>query len=318
MITPKQFLPKQFLNLLPQPFRSKHLPVGMLLLCLVVSAPGCSKSSADSEALEKLKTENTALKQQVADLQAQLHPTTTSSLPPSSTPSSTTPSSGPTPDSNASGFLTPSPQAFKDVGSDVPTADMINDMAQLKVFEGMGPEFKPYQPITRSEYITWLFKAYNAIRPAEKHIRMSPGYAVPYSDILPSDPAYKYVQAFGNAGFSVGYEDKTFKPNKILTREEMIAIKHGVDGGEMYSNVPTNFSDDKLIDPKYHNSVYSDEIFKDDSPRGNNIRRAFGAIKAFKPKEQVQRYEAAATLWQSDHRGRVTADLALGRKTPNS
>ncbi|MBY0402340.1 MAG: S-layer homology domain-containing protein [Cyanobacteria bacterium] len=313
--------PKQLLNLFPQLLRSKHLPVGMLLLCLVVSAPGCSKSSGDTESLEKLKTENTALKQQVADLQAQLHPTTTASnLPVSSSASSSgmAPSNGPAPDTNAGGFLTPSPQAFKDVGSDVPTADMINDMAQLKVFEGMGPEFKPYQTITRSEYITWLFKAYNAIRPPEKRIRMAPGYAMPYTDILPSDPAYKYVQAFGNAGFSVGYEDRTFKPNKILTREEMIAIKHGVDGGEMFSNVPTNFSDDKQIDPKYHNSVYSDEMFKDDSPRGNNIRRAFGPIKAFKPKEPVQRYEAAATLWQTDHRGHATADVALGRKDPNA
>ena len=43
-----------------------------------------------------------------------------------------------------------------------------------------------------------------------------------FSDINQNHPAYKYVQAFVNAGFAVGYEDKAFKPDQAITREEMI------------------------------------------------------------------------------------------------
>jgi S-layer homology domain len=265
------------------------------MLAASVSLTGCQPGP--NKQLEELTAENIALKKQLETLEEKC-----------AADSATLPAGS----SLIENPQTPSPAAFSDVDASVPTAEMINDLAQLKVFEGMAT-FDPYKPMTRGEYVIWLFKAYNAQHPAEKQIRFDPGYTVAFADIKPSHAAYKYVQAFSSAGFSVGYDDKNFKPDKPLTREEMIAIKHGVDGGEMYSNVPTNFSDDAAIDKRFHNSVYSDEIFKDAKPRGNNIMRAFGPIKAFKPKEIVQRYQAAGTLWQTDHRGRVTADTALGR-----
>lgn len=276
---------------------SNRLSKSLAAITLYLFLSGCGDS--DKKALEQLQTENAALKQQVATLEQKLS-------------SQTAEASAEQEQSVTASAM--SPTAFSDVDKDVPTADMINDLAQLKVFDGLGKTFKPYEPVTRGEYIVWLYNAYNAMRPAEKQMRLAPGFKVPYTDIKPTDPAYKYVQAFGNSGFSVGYENKTFKPNQPITREEMLAIKHGVDGGEMYSDVSTGFSDDQAIDKKYHNSVYSDMIFKSDGPRGNNIMRAFGPIKTFKPKEPVLRYEAAATLWQTDHRGSVTADAALGRK----
>jgi hypothetical protein len=279
------------------------LPMTVLMALTSLSLSGCKNSEQEKLKVdyEVMKLENERLKSELESLKAQTASATQQAA------------ASPSGSGSATSYPAVSPQAFKDVTSDVPTADLINDLALLNVFEGMGTEFKPFQPITRGEYIIWLYKAYNAQRSSDKKIRLSPAFAMPFSDLAESHPAYKYVQAFANAGFSVGYENKTFGPDKPLTREEMIAIKHGVDGGEMYSNIPTEFSDDKLIDKRYHNDVYSEGIFKNDGPKGNNIMRAFGPVKTFKPKEKVLRYEAAATLWQTDHRGRVHANIALGR-----
>lgn len=274
------------------------LPLTFFVTLAGVSLSGC-KNPEQEKLQEKLKVDYEVLKQENERLKSELETLKAQA------PSKTT-------EAPAS-YPAVSPQAFQDVTSDVPTAELINDLALLKVFDGIGTEFKPFQAITRGEYIIWLYKAYNAQRSPDKQIRLSPAFAMPFTDLAESHPAYKYVQAFANAGFSVGYENKTFGPDKPLTREEMIAIKHGVDGGEMYSNIPTEFSDDKLIDKRYHNDVYSEGIFKNDGPKGNNIMRAFGPVKTFKPKEKVLRYEAAATLWQTDHRGRVSAGIALGR-----
>lgn len=273
-----------------------------LLICFsVLVVTGCSLPQ-DQEKIKNLQSENDALRtenQQMKEKLAALEAADNAMI---------------------ENPLTPSPAVFSDVTTDVPTADMINDLAQLKVFEEVGitGNFEPYKPITRAEYITWLYHAYNAMHPAEKQLRFDPSYVVPYSDIQPTDPAYKYVQAFGSAGFAVGYDDKTFKPNKTLTREEMIAIKYPVDGGtngsKYSSNLETLFSDDKLIDHRFHGYVNADEANKDAKPRGNNAQRAFGPIKTFKPKEPVQRFQAAATLWQTDVNNTYHADFALGRK----
>lgn len=269
----------------------------MTLILGLVGLTGCGASQGKTT-VDELQAKFDALEKRVTALEGQ-----TSSAQPNVTGTPAT-------------VAATSPQAFTDVDASVPAADMINDLAQLKVFNPASGEFKPYQPITRGEYIIWLYNAYNAMHPPEKQIRMAPAFKVPFTDLKPEHPSYKYVQALSNGGFSVGYENKTFKPDQPLTREEMIAIKHGVDGGEMYSDVSIGFADEKLIDPKYHAAIYADRIFVDAKPRGDNILRAFGAIKTFKPKEPVLRNEAAATLWQTDHRGRITADIALGRTKP--
>ena len=282
----------------PRSFRSPST-VGLLLagFALTMTLSGCGLLGNSGE-LKALKEENEQLKAQIAQLQQQQS------------------SSSDTPTTNSS-YLTPSPKAFDDVDSSVPTADMINDLAQLKVFDGEGKLFKPSQTITRGEYVKWLYNAYNAEHEPAKAIRMSPSYALPFTDLPSSHPAYKYVQALANAGFSVGYDAKTFKPDKPITREEMIAMKHGVDGNELYSTVSTGLADEKQIDKRFIDAIYADySIFNDDGPRGGNIARAFGALKSLKPKAPVLRYEAAATLWQTDHRGRNTADLILGRQAP--
>jgi hypothetical protein len=268
-----------------------------LTLVSLVPLWGCNQASAPDNAgkptYEQLAAENETLKQELAALKSK--PAEQPAAMEETAPSET------------------SPMVFKDIDKSVPTSEMINDLAHLNVFENSGPEFKPYQPVTRGEYVVWLYHAYNKMRPPEKQIRLSPSFKVPYTDITDKHPAYKYVQAMANAGYSVGYEDKTFKPDQPITREEMIGIKHGVDGGGFYTTTSLPYSDSAKVDKRYVNALYADMIM-DDGPKGSNVIRAFGPIKALKPKEPVLRYEAAATLWQTDGYGHNTASMALGRK----
>lgn len=210
--------------------------------------------------------------------------------------------------------------------NDLQTKGMIEDLAKLGIFKDLiqGKEFKPYEPIKRSDYIIWLFTAYNKIKPESEQIRFAPpNLAAKFSDVPSTHTAYKFVQALANAGYSVGYEDGTFKPDKPITREELVAIKVGVDSGKEPGkagiadiNITWGFGDAKQIDPRYIGYIYQDN-FKVSGGSGkysrSNIMRAFGKVGIFKPKEAVLRNEAAASLWQVDEFGQATAETALKR-----
>jgi len=185
---------------------------------------------------------------------------------------------------------------------EVPAADMVRDLDKLNVFGVTGDLFKPNEPITRAQYVTWLYKAYNAEEPAAKRMRLAPQLAQVFKDVPPDHPSYKYVQAVSNAGYSIGYKDGSFRPDNPLTREEMLGIKVGVDVGKdlnpWRSQMDTvwKFSDGKDVDERFTGYVHQD--FYVSGPNGSNIQRAFGKIGTFRPKQAVTRAEAAATLWQ--------------------
>jgi|688.fasta_scaffold58962_3 hypothetical protein len=210
---------------------------------------------------------------------------------------------------------------------DVETAGEIEDLNKLGVFNKfiVGNEFKPYEPITRAEYISWLYTAYNTIRSQSDKIRLAPpNIQAKFSDVPSTNEVYKYIQALANAGYSVGYEDGTFKPDQPITREELIAIKVGLDSGKASQpvgvadlNSTWGFADSKDIDKRYSGYIYSDSFKYNNggNPKysRSNIIRAFGKLGTFKPKEPVLRHEAAATLWQVDEFGNATAELTLKR-----
>lgn len=253
---------------------------------------GCSKSmDADIAELEQLRTENAQLKAQLAALSTKAPEKASARA--------------------ASG------NTFDDL-ADYSTRELIEDLATLGVFDDLHGSFEPDKPITRGEYITWLYRANNAIRPSAEHIRLAPQIQPKFSDLKPEHPAYKYVQALANAGYSVGYEDGTFKPDQPLTREEMIAIKVGLDVGAVSPDpsqmaYETKFSDASQVDKRYTGYILKDRYIG--GKVGGNIERAFGALKTFQPKAPVLRHEAAATLWQLDQFGHKTAGKALEDKT---
>ena len=197
---------------------------------------------------------------------------------------------------------------FKDLkGVPNKTQMMIKDLAQLGVFGEIGNKFDPFQPVTRGEYITYLFNAYNAMRNEDNELRLVPHKQAYFSDVTSKHPAYPYIQALANAGYSVGYEDGTFKPNQHITREEMIAIKASLDNGGLINWGPKSlrsYSDWDLVDDRFVAAISTDY--------GKNTERAFGAnLKTLRAKDTVLRFEAAASLWQTDKKGNFTATKTL-------
>ena len=316
---------------------SKSIP----LLCssLLLLLTGCT-STADKER-EDLKRELSEAKSEASILKSELNSLKNMAPP---IKSAETKAAGATtgsgaPSSNSSDTSkglenrtteSSSAVAFSDLTdiADIPNKEMIDDLSKLHVFDDLAvsssdrkAQFKPLQPVTRGEYVTWLYRAYNAIKTPDKQLHLAPQVRQQFSDTAPTHPAYKYVQAISNAGYSIGYKDGTFKPDKPLTREEMMGIKIGLDVGK---DIPPyrsqmeavwKYSDGKSVDERFTGFIEQDYYVS--GPLGSNTQRAFGKIGTFKPKQAVLRYEAAGTLWQQGqfgNNGDITATDAIKRE----
>ena len=176
---------------------------------------------------------------------------------------------------------------------------MAMDLDKLGVFDDLEQKLNLNEPITRGEYITLIYRANNAIRRKQDRIYLAANYDPQFTDIDSSHPAYKYVQAFANAGFSVGYEDNTFKPDQFLTREEMVVLKVVVNGDSPHKNQSTsnafNFNDFEELEPKYRSYFFQAKVTRG---QDDSVSRAFGNIRLLKPKQPVLGYEAVATIWR--------------------
>jgi hypothetical protein len=168
----------------------------------------------------------------------------------------------------------------------------------LGVFDNPEGAFNPNQPITRAEFVRWLVKANNAIFAAipEKQIRVAESDEATFPDVPATHPDFQYIQGMANSGIAVGYDEKTFKPDQLLTREEMISIKDGLDHGAVKrtfinKGLISQFSDYEQISSRFVGSIVRDSI-----PSDSNIGRTFGPIKAFQPKSPVTRAEAATCI----------------------
>jgi hypothetical protein len=203
--------------------------------------------------------------------------------------------------------------SFTDIDNSA-ARDEILDLARLGVFEGVSGAFEPTRPIRRAEFVRWLVRANNAMR-KEKDVHLAESGAATFSDVPPSHPDFNYIQGMANAGMVIGYDETTFKPDKALSREEMIAIKSGLDQGGVYYKKGDygdverlwQWSDARKVSPRYVNAVCSEHF-----NRAKNVDRTFGAIKMFKPQQAVTRGEAAICIWRiGDDNERMTAAEAL-------
>lgn len=290
-------------------------------ICSVLTGCSGDQSAKRVEQLEEkvrqLETENASLKAQaalwregfVADKQRQLQSVLGKESGETAMPTDATMLSGTrgqSPSASARGLTpatendTSSVKEFTDL-AEFSTKSMIEDLHKLGVF-GSASQFRPDDQISRAEYAEWLFKAYNALMPAEKQLRLAPSEDQKFSDVPPRVPQYKYIQALAAAGYSIGYTDGTFRPDKPLTREEMLGMKVGMDVGKdldpwrSQMEAVWKFSDAKSVDERFTGYVHQDYYVS--GPQGSNIQRAFGKIGSFKPKKSVLRSEAAASLWQ--------------------
>jgi hypothetical protein len=175
----------------------------------------------------------------------------------------------------------------------------IADLGKLGILDQTTGAFRPYAPISRREFVRWLFKANNtyAGTDATKVIRVAETGPATFSDVGLSDADFRYIQGLANAGFVIGIDKNHFAPDRLLTREEMLAIEVSADiGGDANSasngydlQSALNVSDIDSINPKYRNPLGKPDA-------GAIMHRAFGNIKQLKPQQQVTRGEAAMAL----------------------
>jgi hypothetical protein len=263
-----------------------------------------------------------------------LSPSPVSSLTPS--PDAT---SSPTPAAQP-----PKPVTFEDIAGSFGEKE-ITQLAELGVFDTTTGKFNSQQPITRAEFVRWLIKANNAIWSSpDQIIREAEGGQAKFTDVPPTHPNFRYIQGLFNTGFVSGFDETAFGPDRPLSREQMIAIKIGVDRGGVYNfqkleedwaelntklgrNVPS-WSDREQISkrfiPAFNSEYYKylsfSGVFLIEGNSFKNVDRTFGVTAVLKPQQPVTRAEAAVCLslfgehtQDSDHFR--TAELALKEKT---
>ncbi len=97
--------------------------------------------------------------------------------------------------------------------------------------------FKPDNEITRAELMVMINRCHNYSEPTSINFR----------DVLPSDWFYNDVAIAVNAGYIVGYPDRTMQPNKPLTRQEMAVVIAKLAGLSPDASAADKFTDAKSI-----------------------------------------------------------------------
>jgi hypothetical protein len=241
-----------------------------------------------------------------------------SASPGASTAASAEATTAASPAAGANGQASPeanggTPVSYSDIAG-IPGEKQITELAALGVFGTPSGTFNPSGSITRADFVKWLVLANNAIfaNAAGKQIQPSQATTSSYPDVPASHPDFAYIQGMYDAGFAVGFPDKTFKPDALLTREQMIAIKESVDRGGLQQYYVSNWD---ATMPDWKDKAQINKIFRgaiaEDSGLDRtavvnwshpnlvigNVPRTFGAIAMLRPQQTVTRAQAATILW---------------------
>ena len=194
----------------------------------------------------------------------------------------------------------------------------IRQLAALGVLETTSGQFQPQAAITRGQFVAWLVKTYNYLH--KKPITIAENTRSAFPDLTSSHPHFKFIQAAYKAGLLAGFDDGNFRPDDILTREQMIALKTSVD-----STVRSNrssatlrdfigktkgFTDVEQISERYLAHIAFD---LGNAASGRNFVRVYGTTtRIYAPQKAVTRAEAAVLL--SRFRKGGTVEQALRRR----
>jgi hypothetical protein len=207
----------------------------------------------------------------------------------------------------------------------------VNGAAQIAAFGTLGvldPKsgaFDPGSPVKRREFIRWLVKANNVLwadTPAKRINLADATEKSAFHDIATSDPDFPYIQGMQDAGYSVGFPDGTFRPDGVLTREQMFAIKNTFDRGSVDAGLvkSIDFARNTAMPPwKDKASIsktYVAAIATGANGGGDNFALVYGSSSLFHPQFPVTRAQAAVAIASiGDHvfygSGRRTVETAL-------
>lgn len=203
--------------------------------------------------------------------------------------------------------------SFDDI-SIIPERQYIEDLGALGVFEAATGKFNPSGTISRADYVRWLIRANNAIWFDQPSLQIRPAEGPPatFPDVPQSARNFAYIQGIDNAGFAVGFRDKRFHADDLLTHEQLLAIKESVDrGGYDHIFAPGGpaegtwfqqpWKDHDRVTPDFRpliaTLVNDDQNHRASGHTLDTIGRTFGAIAMLRPQMPATRAQAAASLW---------------------
>ncbi|GAB4212088.1 MAG: hypothetical protein OHK0012_05710 [Synechococcales cyanobacterium] len=207
-----------------------------------------------------------------------------------------------------------SPPIFTDLASEPLAEPAIRDLAELGVWQGIpsGP-FEPTRSVRRREFVRWLVLANNALSQTvpSRQIRLSPAPTRPlFLDVPEDDPDFVYIQALGQAGIIRGDHRQEFRPNSLLTRADLLALKTpldlppgGVAGSRSALEQAWGFNDIATIPEYVWPALIGDRQLGDES----TVIRVFGVIRTFNAQNPVSRAEVALAISRFHHPLRTPA-----------
>jgi S-layer homology domain len=181
----------------------------------------------------------------------------------------------------------------------------IDELAGLAVVDPVSGAFDPGAPVKRRDFIRWLVKANNALwsdTPGKLVKLADKTEASSFPDVSTSDPDFPYVQGMQDAGYSVGFPDKTFKPDQALTREQMFAIKNVFDRGSVDSGLAKdvvyarNTAMPPWKDKQAISKTYVAAIATGADGGNDSFSRVYGTSSFFHPQLAVTRAQAAVAV----------------------
>ena len=147
----------------------------------------------------------------------------------SASPTPTTTVASPLPTNSAS--ATPSPSAtptvsnspeviFSDINSSYWAYDAIQDVVKRKIVNGYSDgSFGPDKPLTRAETTKVITLATTSYRPSTES-----GSIAPFGDVDNKDTLLPFIQYAYSHKMIKGYNDRTFRPTKSVSRAEFLKI----------------------------------------------------------------------------------------------
>jgi hypothetical protein len=157
--------------------------------------------------------------------------------------------------------------------------------------------------MTRGEFVAWLVKTYNKLH---RNAIIIPTTTISsFPDVSPDHLHFSYIQAGYEARFVTGFGDGTFRPDDVLTREQMITLKTMLDTTSMAKDnrPPAQLKNAMNRTRGYRDAdEIADEfigylIFDDgNAAGGRNFQRVYGRTTLYQPQKPVTRAEAAILL----------------------
>ncbi len=152
--------------------------------------------------------------------------------------------------------------------------------------------FEPNKPITRSEFIHWMYGYDN------KHIKPKYAKTPSFSDVNQDSPDYTLVEGLQAAGVITGFPDGTMKLDKELTRQELALLWGWYERERDVTNpivdksimqfVLNKYKDGKQIGDTY---VFAVSHYAKDEQ--HSFEQVFGVTDTLEPQQPVTRAQAA-------------------------